>query len=34
MKDLTMNETGMLPISIKDVEEKIAVIRAGVSPKG
>ena len=27
MKDLTMNETNMLPISIKDVEDKIAVIR-------
>ena len=27
MKDLTMNETNMLPISIKDVEDKIAVSR-------
>lgn len=27
MKDLTKKETGMLPISIKDVEDKVAVIR-------
>ena len=27
MKDLTMNETNMLPLSTKDVEDKIAVIR-------